>query len=68
MFPNATLGETIKRDLYDSDVAVAAFLYPERADESGVADHPFFACSAVDAQSLWLGVPALLFLSRRRKE
>ena len=68
MFPNATLGETIKRDLYDSDVEVAAWLYPERADEPATADHPLFACSAVPAESFWLAAPALLFLSRRRKE
>lgn len=68
MYPSSTPGETLKRDLDPSDIEVAAWLYPKLAEEDATSSHALFACSAVPAQAGWLGLPALLFFLRRRKE
>ena len=68
MYPNSTLGETQKRDLYDSDLDVARWLYPERPASESVGSHSLFACSSVPPEGAWLSLPALFFLTRRRKE
>ncbi len=70
MFPSATPGETHKRDLGDSDVAVARWLYP--AIDGEEVDAPetraLMACGTTPSTSLLAFFPAALLVVRRRKE
>lgn len=70
MFPSATSGETHKRDLGASDIAVARWLYP--ALDAEEVDTPetraLQSCSSAPAASLFAFIPAALLAVRRRKE
>ena len=68
MFPSTLLGETSKRDLADSDVAVLAFMYPAPEVELDGAPESGVGCSTSPIMSLLAALPAAFLISRRRKE
>lgn len=71
MYPVAVDGEIAKRDLDDSDVRVAAYLYPKGAEEedASLEDRPGCASRPGAPSGTFAGmVAALSFLVCRRKE
>lgn len=68
MFPSTLLGETAKRDLAESDLAVLSFMYPAVEAELDGAPGSGVGCSTSPMMSLLAAVPAALLISRRRKE
>jgi hypothetical protein len=68
MFATTQDGETQKRDLDPSDEAVAAYLYPGEAEDTGMQPMPSMALCAVGSRLAAgaCGLAAALSLSRRR--
>ena len=70
MFPSASDGETSKRDLGPSDLAVARWLYPALdADELDTPEtRTLVGCHSAPSAGVLAFFPAALLVLRRRKE
>lgn len=70
MFPSATRGETRKRDLAASDIAVTQWAYPALAEPEieRVENRSIVGCSSSPLAPLLAAAPALLFVLRRRAD
>ena len=68
MFPSTAPGETMKRDLAESDVAVLAFMYPDNAEGTDAGVSAGAGCSTRPGAPLFVALPALFLVIRRRKE
>lgn len=70
MFPSATRGETRKRDLAASDIAVTQWSYPALAETEieRVDSRSIVGCSTSPLSPLLAAVPALIFVLRRRAD
>lgn len=68
MYPSTAAGETSKRDLAESDVAVLAFMYPDDADGNDAGVSTGAGCSTGPIAPFFSAFPAILLVIRRRKE
>lgn len=66
MYASAVPGETLKRDLEQSDRDVAAWLYP--APGSSPEERPLALCSPLAGAATWSWLPILCLTFFRRKE